>query len=213
VCSPAASRKRVKSAGRKPGTCSPRVPAPPADASAAQGHIQADGGKRGCRGGVRTSVLSVLTLVALAAVVVIVLARSLGPPEQASPPGAQSSPETSQRAPASDRPEISGTITVARDLTGRVQDGSVLFVIAHKAAGPPFAVQRIVSPRFPLAYRLGPEDLMMAGSAFEGEVRVSARLSRTGSAGPAQPGDLEGEHAGPVRVEARNVDIAISRVR
>jgi cytochrome c-type biogenesis protein CcmH len=206
VCPPAASRKLVKSAGRKLGTCSPRVPAP-------RDPIQADGWKRGYRGGVRTSVLSVVTLVALAAVVVIVLARSLGPPEKASPPGVQSSPETSQRAPASDGPEITGTITVARDLTRRVQEGSVLFVIAHKAAGLPFAVKRIVSPRFPLAYRLGPEDLMMAGSAFEGEIRVSARLSRTGNAGPAQPGDLEGEHAEPVRVGARNVDIAISRVR
>jgi len=206
VCSPAASRKLVKSTGRNPETCSLRVPAP-------RDPIHADGGKRGCRGGVRTSVLSVLTLAALAAVVVIVLARSLGPPEQASPPGAQYSPEKSQRAPASDRPEITGTITVVRDLTGRVQDGSVLFVIAHKAAGPPFAVQRIVSPRFPLVYRLGPEDLMMAGAVFEGEVRVSARLSRTGNAGPAQPGDLEGDLAEPVRVGARNVDIAISRVR
>jgi len=36
---------------------------------------------------------------------------------------------------------------------------------------------------------------MMAGSAFDGEVRVSARLSRTGAAGPVQPGDLEGEYA------------------
>jgi cytochrome c-type biogenesis protein CcmH len=206
VCSPAASRKLVKGAGRKPGTCSLCVPAP-------RDPIQADGGRRGCRGGVRTSVLSVVALVALAAVVVIVLARSLGPPGQASPAGAQSSPETTQRAPASDGPEITGTITVARDLTGRVQDGSVLFVIAHKAAGPPFAVRRIVSPRFPLVYRLGPEDLMMAGSAFEGEVRVSVRLSRTGNAGPAQPGDLEGEHAEPVRVGARNADIAISRER
>jgi hypothetical protein len=96
---------------------------------------------------------------------------------------------------------------------GRVQDGSVLFVIARKAAGPPFAVKRIASPRFPLAYRLGPEDAMMAGSAFEGEVRVSARLSRTGTAGPAEAGDLEGEHPVRVPVGSRDVDILISRVR
>jgi len=154
-----------------------------------------------------------LTLVALAAVVIIVLAKNLGPPEQASPPGTQPSSETSRSVPASDGPEITGTITVAPDLMGRVQDGSVLFVIAHKAAGPPFAVKRVTSPRFPLPYRLGPEDVMMAGSAFEGEARVSARLSRTGAADPAQPGDLEGEHAAPVRVGARNVNIVISRVR
>ena len=53
----------------------------------------------------------------------------------------------------------------------------------------------------------------MAGSTFDGEVRVSARLSRTGTAGPALMGDLEGEHAALVRVGARNVDIVISRER
>jgi len=168
---------------------------------------------RGLRGGVRTSLLSLAALAAIAAVVVIVLARSLAPPEQAPSAGAGTSSGTSQGAPASDRLEIAGTITVARDLTGRIQEGSVLFVIARKAAGPPFAVKRIVSPRFPLAYRLGPEDVMMAGSTFDGEVRVSARLSRTGTAGPALPGDLDGEHAAPVRVGARNVDIVISRER
>ena len=168
---------------------------------------------RGPRGGVRTSLLSLAALVAIAAVVVIVLARSLAPPEPAPPAGAGTSSELSQGAPASDRLQIAGTITVARDLTGRIQDGSVLFVIARKAAGPPFAVKRIVSPRFPLAYRLGPEDVMMAGSTFDGEVRVSVRVSRTGTAGPALTGDLEGEHGAPVRVGARNVDIVISRER
>jgi hypothetical protein len=102
---------------------------------------------------------------------------------------------------------------MARDLTGRIQDAAVLFIIARNAAGPPFAVKRIVSPRFPLTYRIGPEDVMMAGSPFEGEVRVSARLSRTGNAGPPEAGDLEGEHASPVPVGSRNVDILISRVR
>ncbi len=167
----------------------------------------------GLPGGIRTSLLSLVSLIALAVVVVIVLSRSLGPPGPASVPGAPNQPATPERELASRGPEIRGTITVARDLTARVQDGSVLFVIAHKAAGAPFAVKRIVAPRFPLAYRLGPEDVMMAGSTFEGEVRVSARLSRTGTAGPAQPGDLEGEHAAPVQVGARDVDIVISRAR
>lgn len=164
-------------------------------------------------GGVRTSLLSLVSLIVLAAVIVIVLVKSLVPPEQAPPAGAGSSSGTSRPTAASEGAEITGTITVARDLTGRIQEGSVLFVIAHKSAGPPFAVKRIAAPRFPLAYRLGPEDVMMAGSAFDGEVRVSARLSRTGTAGPAQPGDLEGEHAAPVRVGDRNVDITISRER
>jgi cytochrome c-type biogenesis protein CcmH len=210
---PVASRITVEGAGRKPGTSHLFGPAPPAHARGAHGRIWANGGRRNRRGGVRTSVLSVLTLAAVAAVVIIVLAGNLGPPEQVSAPNARPSPETSKPASASDGPEIAGTIAVAPDLMGRVQDGSVLFVIAHKGGGPPFAVKRIASPCFPLAYRLGPEDVMMAGSAFDGEVRLSARLSRTGAAGPAQPGDLEGEHAAQVRVGARNVDIVISRVR
>lgn len=162
-------------------------------------------------GGIRTSLLTVLALATLAGVAIVVLARSLGPPEPSGLPAGPPSPEASRQDPPPG-PEIAGTIRVAPDLTARVQEGFVLFVIARKAAGPPFAVRRIVAPRFPLPYRLGPEDVMMAGSAFEGEVRMSARISRTGSSA-AQTGDLEGDHPTPVRVGARDVDIVISRVR
>ncbi|MBI2454912.1 MAG: hypothetical protein HYV46_02100 [candidate division NC10 bacterium] len=54
---------------------------------------------------------------------------------------------------------------------------------------------------------------MTAGTPFEGEVSVSARLSRRGAAGPAERGDLEGEHSGRVAVGARGVDIVIAHVR
>lgn len=210
---PGASWTIVAEAGPEPGTRVRAGAVPRAIGFGPRGRTGQDRLSPGRRGGIRTSLLTLVTLVALAAVVVIVLAGSLTPPENAPAPRTGSPPDASPRASASAGPEIAGTISIARDLAGRIPDTSVLFVIAHKAAGPPFAVRRIVSPRFPLAYRLGPEDLMMAGAAFEGEVRVSARLSRTGSAGPAQPGDLEGEHAAPVRVGARNADIAISRVR
>jgi cytochrome c-type biogenesis protein CcmH len=63
-----------------------------------------------------------------------------------------------------------------------------------------------------LDYRIGAADVMMAGSPFEGEVRVSARVSQSGSAGPAQPGDLEGEYAVPVKVGAERVNLTIARV-
>jgi hypothetical protein len=105
---PVASRTAVEGAGRKPATSPLRGFAPPADASGAHGHIRANGGRRSRLGGVRTSVLSVLTLVAVAAVVIIVLARNLGPPEQASPPGAR--PRLVVPASASDGPEITSTI-------------------------------------------------------------------------------------------------------
>jgi hypothetical protein len=168
------------------------------------------------RGGVRTSVLSLLTIAALVAVVVTVLATSLRSPENPTrQPESAPSPAApvAEPAPALGGPEIAGTVSIARELAGRLRDTAVLFIVARKAAGPPFAVKRIVSPRFPLAYRLGAEDLMMAGSSFEGELRISARLARLGTAEPPQPGDLEGEHPVLVRVGARNVNITIARVR
>jgi cytochrome c-type biogenesis protein CcmH len=170
-----------------------------------------------CQGGVRTSVLSAVALLALAAIVLFVLSRSLGPPEEASQrPQAGSNASSGGASLPSDSsggPTIIGTISVSQELTGSIPRKAVLFVIAHKGAGAPFAVQRIVDPRFPLRYRLGPDDVMMAGAPFEGEVRLSARISRTGSAGPAQPGDLEGERPTPVLVGARDADIVISRPR
>ncbi len=168
---------------------------------------------RGRPGGVRTSILTLVTLAVLAAVVVLVLVKSVNPPDNASSPMTESAPDASLRASAGDGMEISGTITIAPELAGRVHEGSVLFIVARKGPGPPFAVKRVSSPRFPLTYRIRSEDVMLAGSPFEGEVRMNARLSRTGSAGPPQAGDLEGEHPVPVRVGARNVNIAISRPR
>ena len=94
--------------------------------------------------------------------------------------------------------------------------GDTLFIIARKGtggAGPPFAVKRVTGPHFPLAYRLGPADVMMAGMAFEGDVHLSVRLSKNGVAGPGESGDLEGEYPGQVPVGTRGVDIVIARLR
>jgi hypothetical protein len=162
---------------------------------------------RSCRGGVRTSVLSIVGLLALAVVVIVVLGRNLAPPDETSPLTRMQGNTVPAGGPA-----ITGTISVAPGLAGSIPGQAVLFVIAHKGAGGPFAVQRIVGPRFPQAYRLGPDDVMMAGSPFEGEVRLSARISRSGSAGPAQPGDMEGERPGSVQVGALQADILINRV-
>jgi len=210
VCAPTAFPKTVDGAGRE-GRNSQDVFVRPGSMIAPQGRIRWAGGMDDPRGRVSTTVLSLATLGVLAGVAVIVLATSLSPPENSPSPPTEPARDA-VRPPVSSGPEIVGTITIATDLAGRISDAPVLFIIARKTAGPPFAVKRIAAPRFPLPYRLGPEDVMMAGSAFEGEVRISARLSRTGSAGPPQPGDLEGEHAGPVQVGARNVDVVISRV-
>jgi hypothetical protein len=168
-----------------------------------------EGGRRG----IRTVVLSVVAFVGLAGIAILVLFLSLSPSEDtgsavdAARKGAGTSPSETEG------PAIAGTISIAPELHGRVSDGGTLFIIARKGPGPPFAVKRIAGPRFPLQYRLGPGDVMVAGTPFEGEMTVSVRLSRTGVAGPAERGDLEGDHPGGVTTGARGVDIVIARVR
>jgi hypothetical protein len=164
-------------------------------------------------------VLSAVALAGLAALAIGTLWSSLGPPAETASGRGATTDATGTGGPSGSSgagPAITGTISLARDLTGRVRGGETLFIVARKgarASGPPFAVKRIVGPHFPLQYRLGPEDVMMAGSPFEGPFHVTAHLSRRGAAGPVARGDLEGEHPGEVQVGARGVDIVIARVR
>ncbi len=190
----------------------PRDPLPPRTGGAPQ---KGDGPT--ARRGIRTVVLSAVALVGLAALAIAVLYTSLDPPESAGPggrPEAQvSRAGTGSGSPGAKGPAIAGTISVAPELRARLTEAGTLFIIARKGPGPPFAVKRIGGPRFPLSYRLGPEDVMVAGTPFEGEVRLSARLSKSGAAGPAERGDLEGEYPGPVAVGGQGVDIVIAHGR
>ena len=119
----------------------------------------------------------------------------------------------SQGAPVADINEgatITGLVTVSPGMQAKVQPTDVLFIIARKDVGPPLAVKKISNPSFPVAYALTSNDVMFPGTPFQGEVRVIARVDKDGSAGPAQPGDLEGTAAKvPARVGDRDVDVII----
>ncbi|MBI4537456.1 MAG: hypothetical protein HY712_05815 [candidate division NC10 bacterium] len=99
------------------------------------------------------------------------------------------------------------------ELEARAQGKAALFIIVRDAAGSLVAVRRVLEPQFPLRYRIGPEDAMISGTLLQGSVQVSARLSQSGRAGPAEPGDLEGEHPARVQAGEGQVDITLSRVR
>lgn len=172
--------------------------------------------RAGVAGGVRTVLLSLGGLVLLAGLAIGLLIASLEPPAPPGPsPGGMGPPSSASARGASggDASGITGIVRVTPELRDRVGAGDVLFIIARRGSGPPFAVTRVMAPRFPAAFRIGPEDVMTPGATLQGEFTLSARLSKTGSAGPAQAGDLEGEHAGPVAVGTRGVDILLARVR
>ncbi len=116
------------------------------------------------------------------------------------------------RASAPAAPPLTGTITLAPALRGKVKPGAVLFLIARSgAAGPPTAVLRIPSPVFPLDFELGPEHKMIAQLPFAGPFTLSARVDSDGDAISRTPGDLAGEAAGRHLPGARNIRLQIDQ--
>ncbi|MBI4639446.1 MAG: cytochrome c-type biogenesis protein CcmH, partial [Candidatus Tectomicrobia bacterium] len=116
-------------------------------------------------------------------------------------------------SPGSSLPIVTGTVTVASSVAGTIPSDATLFIVARQAeTGPPLAVKKIPRPRFPLAYTLTPEDVMLPGASLEGKMFVKAMLKQSGMVGPAQPGDLEGIFArNPVSVGMTQVDIVLDK--
>ncbi len=134
-----------------------------------------------------------------------------GPPGgPAAPPGRGAPPPA---AAADAGPPIRGTIRVADALSERVPAGAVLFLIARgPQPGPPVAVKRIVEPRFPLDFELGPADRMIEAIPFRGPLRLSARIDADRNAMTRNPGDLQGAAAQAVEPGARDVEILIEEI-
>ena len=111
---------------------------------------------------------------------------------------------------------IAGVVTIDPALASQVAPTDVLFVIVKRPSGPPrpLAAVRIDHPKFPQPFEVTNADVMLQGSELKGVVAVIARLDKDGNAGPAQPGDIEGEYAkNPTMVGAKNVEIVLNTVR
>ena len=120
------------------------------------------------------------------------------PPAQAQMPANHPPVDTQAERPAGPA-VVSGTISIAPDLAGRVPDVGVLYVIARPAptGGPPLAIIRVPVPEFPFDYQLTQADAgMMPGQGVDlselDALYLVAKLDQDGSVGPPQPGDMEG---------------------
>lgn len=121
--------------------------------------------------------------------------KEISPFEGGPPPpkvAAQADPKgpaaTEPAAPAAD--PLTVTLGVADGL--EVPQGT-LFVIVRNAGvqrGPPLAVKKFDTPRLPMTFTVGPEDVMMKGMPFTGPFRVEARIDRDGNAMTKDAGDL-----------------------
>jgi hypothetical protein len=110
--------------------------------------------------------------------------------------------------------EVSGTITVAPELASKIPSGGTIFVYARMAGvdkGPPLAVARLTADRFPLEFRLGPENVMMQGMPFQGTVSLSARFDSDGNAMSRGPGDIAGSLPEPVEVGTKDLKLELNQ--
>ena len=94
-----------------------------------------------------------------------------------------------------DAAPVSGTVSLSPELARKAPAGAILFIIARggQQAGPPLAVKRIESPKFPVEFSLGPDDRMIKQMPFVGPIQLSARLDADGNAMTRAPGDLQGQ--------------------
>jgi hypothetical protein len=89
---------------------------------------------------------------------------------------------------------IQGTVNVSEALQSKIPKNGTLFIFARSEGvkrGPPLAVKRIPDIQLPYEFTLGPQDVMMPGTVFEGPMVLAARIDTDGDA-RAGPGDIEG---------------------
>jgi len=120
----------------------------------------------------------------------------MGPPET---PGA--------RAGAAGAP-IRGRVVAGEGVAAGGE--GVLFVIARSSGGgPPLAVKRLSIGPFPLAFEIGPADVMMAGRPFSGPISLTARIDRDGNPLTRDPGDPVAMLPAPVEPGAADVELRL----
>jgi hypothetical protein len=89
---------------------------------------------------------------------------------------------------------IEGTVNVSEALQKKIPENGTLFIFARSKGvkrGPPLAVKRVAELKLPYVFTLGPQDVMMPGTAFKGAMVLAARIDVDGDA-RAGPGDIEG---------------------
>ncbi len=121
-----------------------------------------------------------------------------------------------QGSALADQKTIEGTVKVAPALSAKITKGT-LFVFARpagEAAGPPAAVLKLDSPKFPQSFSLSAANAMIPGTEFKGPFRLTARFSPLGDA-MQKDGAFEGktDEKKPVSPGAKGIEILIDTPR
>jgi len=124
---------------------------------------------------------------------------------------AASAPTANTSGAASNGLTVSGQVSIAEALKGKVKPSDVVFIYATPANGErmPLAIFKTTVAQLPLAFTLDDSTAMTPERKLSGagEVLVKVRVSKSGNAMP-QSGDLAGT-LGPVKVGAKGLKLEI----
>jgi cytochrome c-type biogenesis protein CcmH len=124
---------------------------------------------------------------------------------------AASAPSANTSGAASSGLTVSGQVSIAEALKGKVKPSDVVFIYATPANGErmPLAIFKTTVAQLPLAFTLDDSTAMTPERKLSGagEVLVKVRVSKSGNAMP-QSGDLAGT-LGPVKVGAKGLKLEI----
>jgi putative tryptophan/tyrosine transport system substrate-binding protein len=113
-------------------------------------------------------------------------------------------------APRAQEAAISGTVTLDPSANSRLPTAPLLVITASKFEDrkkPPIIVKPIPDVTFPYAYTLTDDDITLVGSAFDGNLYLTARIETQNAA----EGTLEGSAArNPVAVGSTGANIVIA---
>ena len=89
---------------------------------------------------------------------------------------------------------IEGTVRISEGLKNKIPENATLFLFVRNLnvkSGPPLAVQRIPKVKTPLKFILGPKDIMIPGTPFDGPMLLTGRIDADGDA-RVGAADIEG---------------------
>lgn len=143
----------------------------------------------------------------------------------AAQPASQPAMAASQPAAAASQPAaaagppFTGEVRLADGVSADlIKPTDVLFLMARECMGDCtkpgrlVAVQRLEKLKLPVAYSMGPEHVMMAGTPFSGPLLVQARVDRDGDAMTKGPDDLYAEVTTGVMPGQANVVLAVGKL-
>lgn len=129
----------------------------------------------------------------------------LSAPIVRSQPGARS---TAAPPPMRGAAPIRGTLRLASGEAAG-SDG-VLFLIARGSeVGPPLAVKRLPVGPFPMAFDIGPTDVMVPGTPFTGPIQLTARVDSDGNPLTVEADALSGRLSTTVEPGASDLELVL----